>query len=376
MIAPASQTLTIAISGIAPDQISEHGTAIAKALRGHSMRNGQTLRLLALAHDFVDGGIFLQWLFDEAAIVPSPNGHAKACLEAILELNRRTSINVLIPGDERHFWFFVKYAEQLRAAGIQTMLPEPIDAGLCCPDELSDIASTLNVDSPVVRLAMCERHLIPLANCIGFPLYVTSETGEASVCRHTYDLLALGHHVADEHRFPVALQSIPEGDVYQLAGVSRHGRMLGHAVMKVIRRGEKDRVLVGVSIDHPELDELAQAFVKTYAWHGAFCIQVSVKDAHICVTSVRACFPEWVGFAAELGCNLPGLLVNSCSEETTDDEPKYPSRAISNQLYVCYFSDMVSSLASINRLARQADIMSLEMPAERHLEEEICARVS
>ena len=205
----------IAVTGIDPQQKSSIGIGIARSLR----MSPRSFHIIGLAHDPQDAGMFMDWLLDDTHLIPDPGESAEFCLESLLDLQKRLHINVLIPGDQKTWWFYMKHAAVLQDAGIRTMLPHVIDSGWCKIEELEEVACILDVNLPETVLVRSSEEIKGAFQQIGFPMIVKASQLESIRCNTRFEALAAIEKLASQGANPIAIQQVIEGEGFSVAGL-------------------------------------------------------------------------------------------------------------------------------------------------------------
>jgi carbamoyl-phosphate synthase large subunit len=108
----------------------------------------------------------------------------------------------------------------------------------------------------------------------------------------------------------VLAQPVIPGEEYDVAVLAHRGDVLGTTVMKKLGITNKGTAWAGVTVDEPELAELAGRLAKALRWDGIFEAEF-MRDAHgdAWCFEINPRAPSWIALAAEAGANLPGEMV-------------------------------------------------------------------
>jgi carbamoyl-phosphate synthase large subunit len=112
--------VTIAVTGLNNIDSPGPGIPVIRSLRDSKMFEP---RVIGLAYENLEPGIYMHHLVDKTYMVPYPSQGSDALIERVLEIHRNEHFDVLIPNFDAELYAFIKSAPLLRSEGIATMLP-------------------------------------------------------------------------------------------------------------------------------------------------------------------------------------------------------------------------------------------------------------
>ena len=107
-----------------------------------SLKEDQDLdiRIIGLAYDAMEPGIYMDWIIDKSFIVPYPSAGGDAYLKRLMEIKNTYGLNHVIPNLDSELPLYIKYADRLRKHGIDSFLPTKAQFRLRGKDKLLDLA--------------------------------------------------------------------------------------------------------------------------------------------------------------------------------------------------------------------------------------------
>jgi carbamoyl-phosphate synthase large subunit len=316
---------TIAVTGLNATDNPAPGVAVLRSLR-HAARECD--RLVGLAYDALDPGIYAKDIVDDVFMLPYPSSSPDSFLERIVEIHERVALSVIIPTVDAELPAFIELAPRLRELGIATLLPtrEQLDAR--SKANLQRMARLCGFRTPETLLVSNVDDLQRAHRQLSYPLFVKGPFYGAKLVTNTEEALAAFHETAAEWGFPIILQNCVQGAEREERNVvalgDGTGLMLGAVAMKKLAVTDKGKGWAGITIRDPELIAIAERFVRTTQWRGPFELEVMLaRDGTYHVIEINPRFPAWVYLAASAGLNLPQRAVAMASGDEIDASNEY-----------------------------------------------------
>jgi carbamoyl-phosphate synthase large subunit len=114
--------LTIGVSGINAVDNPGPGIGVARSLRE---AKDLDVRIIGLAYDAMEPGIFMDWVIDDAFLLPYPSAGHDVYRERLLQVREKTGLDFIIPTLDTEMPFYMKNGADLAANGIVTFVPTP-----------------------------------------------------------------------------------------------------------------------------------------------------------------------------------------------------------------------------------------------------------
>ena len=112
--------LTIAVTGLNATDNPGPGVGVVRALRSAT---GLVERIVGLAYDALEPGLYPRELVDDVYVVPYPSQGVGALEERLHYVHAQTPLDVIIPTLDSELPSFIELAPSLEAANIGTFLP-------------------------------------------------------------------------------------------------------------------------------------------------------------------------------------------------------------------------------------------------------------
>ncbi|HEY9602614.1 MAG TPA: ATP-grasp domain-containing protein [Allocoleopsis sp.] len=301
---------SIAVTGINAVDNPGPGTGVARSLRED---NQLPLRIVGLAYDVMEPGLYMDWLFDRRYIMPYPSAEPELFLDRLQHIQHQYGLDCAIPNFDVELPLYIRYAAELDALGIRTYLPTKAQFALRNKARLAEVASAFGSATPRTIAVTSIPELQDAATDLGFPLMIKGPYYKAYRVSTESELLRRFHELAAEWGYPIIMQEIVSGTELNLVGVGDgEGSHLGLVAIKKMGTTELGKIWSGVTIHNPGLFAIAQAFLEHTRWRGPFELEcIAERDGEIYLIEINPRFPAWTYFATAVGINLPARLVRA-----------------------------------------------------------------
>ena len=333
--------IVVGISGINAADNPGPGSGIAR-----SLREDETLgvKVIGLAYDALEPGIYMDWLFDRSFTLPYPSGGGEDFLQRLLDIQAKEGLNWIIPNLDVELPVYIKYADELARHGIRTFLPDMKMFRLRGKDKLVEVAESIGIDVPETKIVTSEDSLCDACEEIGFPVVVKGVYYGAH--RAFSSLEAVGHFrsIVAEWGFPVIVQKMITGDEINLVGVGDgQGNSLGAVGIKKVSVTSLGKVWSAVTVKNPMLQDAADRFVRGVKWRGPYemeCI-LDAERQKLYLIEVNPRFPAWSYFATGVGVNLPSRMLRHAQGQTLEPPAAYAA----GRFFMRYTYELVTDMS-------------------------------
>ncbi len=335
----------IALSGINAADNPGPGTGVARSLlEDPALRP----RLLGLAYDAMEPGLYMDWLFEHSYLMPYPSEGATSLIERLEQIKSGPGLDGVIPNLDVELPVYLQAQAALEARGIRSFLPTLEQFRLRSKERLPEIGASIGAEVPETIALTRFEDLTAACAQFGFPLMVKGPFYKAYRVTSLEEAQRRFHQLAAEWGFPILLQRWVAGTEVNLVGVGDgNGGDFGLVAVKKVWVTELGKIWTGVTIQHPALTDAARAFLGHYRWRGPFEIEaIASADGRLKLIEVNPRFPAWVYLATGVGVNLPAALVRAALELPQEPKAEYTA----GKLFVRYTYEIVTDPAPMQEL--------------------------
>ncbi|HEY2513521.1 MAG TPA: ATP-grasp domain-containing protein [Polyangiaceae bacterium] len=345
----------VAVTGLNATDNPAPGVGVLRSLR-ESSAPGE--RLVGLAYDALDPGLYAAELVREAFLLPYPSSSVEAFLGRLEYVHQTAGLEVIIPTLDAELPTFIAIAPRLRALGIHTLLPTQEQLDLRSKANLGALGEQAQIDVPRTVVVGSAQELARVHERVPYPFMVKGVFYGATYVTCLEEAAAAFHKVVAQWGYPVIVQACVWGEEFNVVGVGDgEGGLFGAVPMKKLLLTDKGKGWAGVTIADPDLLAVAERFVRATRWRGPFEVEViRDKGGRYQLLEINPRFPAWVHLATAAGVNLPRGVV----ELALGRSPKPKREYAVGTLFVRISVDQVASLSDLERILTAGEIRRTE----------------
>ncbi|MEB3291597.1 MAG: hypothetical protein VKJ24_00410 [Synechococcales bacterium] len=341
--------LTIAVTGINSIDNPGPGTGVARSLR----EAVAAPRIIGLAYDATEPGLYMDWLFDRHYMMPYPSSEPELLMERLQQIQQQFGLDCVIPNFDLELPLYIHCADELAAIGIRTYLPTKEQFALRNKVKLAEFAPKVGLQTPKTFTVTSLKSLQEAQAELSFPVMIKGPYYKAYRVYSQAEAVSRFHQLAAEVGFPILVQEMVSGIELNLVGVGDGtGGHLGLVAIKKMGVTDLGKIWSGMTIHHPGLIAATEAFLRETQWQGPFEMECMVdRDGTIYLIEINPRFPAWTYFATGVGINLPERLAQAAFGLPIS--PLTPYEA--GKLFMRYTYEMVLDAAPLQQLVTQGE---------------------
>lgn len=342
--------LQIGLSGINATDNPGPGIAVARSLKEDRELGA---RVVGLAYDALEPGLYMDWIVDRAFILPYPSGDGAAYLERLAYIRQQHGLDFIIPSFDAELPFYVKHADRLAERGMRTFLPTAAQFRLRGKDRLHEVAERTDIKLPKTRVLHSPAQLHESLEELRLPVMVKGAFYKAYRANTPTQAGQHFNALVAEWGYPIIVQEVVTGDELNVVGLGDgEGGTLGLVGIKKISVSALGKIWTGVTIRHPAMLAAAERFVREYRWRGPFELECIVGDDGVFLIEVNPRFPAWTWFATGVGVNLPARMVRHVLGREVPPLTDYPA----GKLFVRYSYELVTDMDMFQKAITRGEI--------------------
>ena len=283
-------TVYVGVSGINAVDNPGPGIGVARSLKED---RGLDVRIVGLAYDAMEPGIYMDWVVDKSYLMPYPSGSGAAYLERLVHIKRTFGLDCVLPNLDSELPFYIKYAAQLGEQGIRTFLPSLNQFRLRGKDKLSELAAADRHPPAQDGRGHLRRRCWPRpCESIGLPVMVKGCFYKAHRAHTLQEATAHYHALVAEWGYPIIVQEVVTGDELNVVGLGDgRGKALGMVGVKKIWITALGKMWTGVTVKNQRMLDAAEQFVRGSCWRGPFELECMVSGDDVYLIEINPAFP-------------------------------------------------------------------------------------
>lgn len=340
---------TIAVTGLNATDNPAPGVGVLRSLK----ERGDD-RLVGLAYDALEPGIYAEGLASSVFLLPYPSSSVEPFLDRLAYVHETTPIDVLVPTLDAELPAFIALAPQLAKLGIATFLPTRDQLDLRSKARLAELGRRAELDVPKTVVVTSAQELARIHHELAYPFFVKGVFYGATLVTSLDEAVAAFHKAAAQWGVPVIAQAAVAGEETNVIGLGDgEGGLVGAVAMKKLVLTDKGKGWAGVTIRDEALLDVARRFAAATRWRGGFEAEViRTKDGRYQLLEINPRFPAWVYLATAAGVNLPAALVDLALGRVPRASGDYEV----GKLFVRIALDQIASMRDLERIVTAGEI--------------------
>jgi carbamoyl-phosphate synthase large subunit len=342
----------IAITGLNATDNPAPGIPITRCLRKDNWKG----KIIGLAYDAFDTGIYDEALLDEVYLIPYPNEGELALLHRLKEIHARTRIDMFLPTLDSELFNANRLVHELKDIGIKTFLPSEEQVRMRSKALLSEFCMKHHIRVPKTVVMNDMRMISDATKKVGLPIVIKGVFYEAYVCHSLEEAHIYFGKLNAKWGLPIIAQEYLPGEEYDVACVGDgKGNLVGAVPMRKLRLTEKGKAWAGVTIKDKKLFEQAEKIIDALQWRGPCEVEMlkDQKTNEYILVEINPRFPSWIYLSAGAGVNLPLAVVHLALGEKVKKLPA-PQPGFT---FVRHATDLVCPMNYLESLTTKGELI-------------------
>ncbi|KJJ85879.1 hypothetical protein OMAG_000259 [Candidatus Omnitrophus magneticus] len=342
--------LIIGVSGISAVDNPCPGVGVARSLREDRELNA---KIIGLAYDVMEPGIYLDWLFDKIFMIPYPSHDKDTFIHRLRYIKKNYGLDFIIPNLDVELPLYARYIDEVAALGIKLFIPTQEHLKLRAKDRLIEVARLINITSPETHVVYTLEKLTNIIYRMGLPVMVKGIFYAAYKVNSVDEACLYFERIVEEWGYPVIVQRIVCGEEMNVVGVGDgNGGIIGQVGIKKMWLTSLGKIWNGVTIKNSAMLKASETFVSLYNWRGPFELECIVDNSDIYLIEINPRFPAWSYFAAGVGINLPANTVRMAF----DLDLLHPGRDYeAGKLYIRYTYETIADMKILQNIITRGE---------------------
>lgn len=343
--------ITLAVTGLNNTDNPGPGIPVIRAIKESEDFD---LRIIGLAYETLEPGIYMEDMVDKVYIIPYPSEGAEALIQRIEYINSIENIDVLIPNFDAELYTFMKSEEKLKAMGIHTFLPTIEQFEERQKSNLPDFGKKYNVKVPESKPILNHSDIKKIREDFEYPVMVKGKFYDAWVAYNEEQVKIHFNKISAKWGLPVIIQEFVKGaEVNVVALGDGKGNTIGAVPMRKQYITDKGKAWGGITLDAPEMLELTKHIIRSTKWKGGMELElIRTSKNEFYVIEINPRIPAWVYLAVGAGQNLPEALVKLALGQEVQPFTKYDV----GKMFVRYSYDMIVDLKKFEKISTEGEI--------------------
>lgn len=344
--------ISVAVSGLNAIDSPGPGISVIRALKESSIYD---VRVIGLAYENLEPGIYMRNLVDKTFTVPLPSAGAEALFNRLAYINSVEKIDVLIPNFDSELFNYIKLSERLKLElKISTFLPTLSQFEERQKTNLFEFGKKHRINIPKSKTVYSVAELYATKNEISFPQVIKGKFYDAIIAYTSDEAISAFNRIAGKWGLPIIVQEFIEGEEVNVTAIGNgKGETIGAVQMKKQFITDKGKAWAGISINDTELLKLTEQLILSTKWRGGLELELvkTEKDEYY-LLEINPRFPAWIYLAIGCGQNHPEKLVQMALGESTSAFTSFEV----GKLFVRYSYDLIVNLSDFEKISISGEL--------------------
>lgn len=345
------QKITVALSGLNNTDNPGPGVPVIRGIRDSGDFDA---RIVGLAYENLEPGIYMHNVVDKTYQVPYPSDGTNILLNRILEINGKDPIDLVIPNFDAELYAFMRAEKKLAEEGIRTFLPTMEQFEERHKSNLPEFGKKYRVKVPFSKPITSQRDIEDLKEDFEFPLMVKGKFYDAYLAYNEEQVRMHYNKITAKWGLPVIIQEFIRGtEVNVVALGDGKGNTIGAVPMRKQYITDKGKAWAGITLDDKKMLELTDHIISSMKWRGGMELEiVKSHENELYVIEINPRIPAWVYLAVGAGQNLPEALVKLALGMEVEPFTEYEV----GKMFIRYSFDLITDVSEFEKLSTLGEL--------------------
>ena len=342
--------ITVAVTGLNNTDNPGPGIPVIRGLRDSAYFEP---RIIGLAYENLEPGIYMHDLVDKTYQMPYPSSGTEPLLERLEYINSIEKIDVLIPNFDAELNTFMRSEKKLKEMGINTFLPTIEQYEERHKSNLPAYGEKYNVKVPKSTPIMSHSDIYTLKDYT-YPLMVKGKFYDAYVAYNAEQVKMHFNKISSKWGLPIIIQEFIKGtEVNVIAVGDGKGNTVGAVPMRKQFITDKGKAWAGITLKDDKMMDLTHSIISQTKWRGGMELElIKTYDNEYYLVEINPRLPAWVYLAVGAGQNLPEAIVKLALGMEVKPYTKHDV----GTLFIRYSYDLICKLEEFEKLSTYGEL--------------------
>ncbi|NVJ84666.1 MAG: ATP-grasp domain-containing protein [Algoriphagus sp.] len=343
--------VTVALSGLNNIDSPGPGVPVIRGLRDSELLD---VRVIGLAYENLEPGIYMHDLVDKTYKVPYPSDGVEPFLDRIRYIHFQEQIQVLIPNFDSELFTVMKSERVLQEMGIRTFLPPLQQFEERHKSNLPEYGKKYNVKVPYSEPITSLHDWREIEKKFDYPVVVKGKFYDAHIAYDREQVAIFFNKIAAKWGLPIVIQEFVKGtEVNVVAMGDGRGNTVGAVPMRKTYITDKGKAWGGITLKDPAMLELTHQVISQTKWRGGMELElIRTAKQELYLIEINPRLPAWVYLAVAAGQNLPEVLVLLALGKEVKPFEDYEV----GKLFIRYSYDMICDLKAFEQFSTRGEL--------------------
>lgn len=345
--------VTVGVTGL--NNIDSPGPGIP-VIRGIRDSKEFDVRIVGLAYEHLEPGIYMSELVDKTYMIPYPSEGKDALFERLIDINKKEHFDVIIPNFDAELYSFIKLEADLKRFGISTYLPTLAQFEERHKSNLPAYGKKYGVNVPSGTEVLSVHDLSNVLRSIKYPVMIKGKYYDAYPAYSEEQAIVYFSKMSAKWGLPVIVQEFIKGtEVNVIALGDGNGKTVAAVPMRKQYITDKGKAWGGITIEDQSMLDLANKIMLQTKWKGGMELElIKDQEGKLFLLEINPRIPAWVYLAVGAGQNIPEALLKLALGMDVEPFNGYDI----GKMFVRYSYDMIVDLELYSKLTTTGELES------------------
>ncbi len=343
--------VTIAVTGLNNTDNPGPGIPVIRGIRDSQKINA---RIIGLAYENQEPGIYMSELVDKTYMIPYPSVGKELFMERILQINEIENIDLIIPNLDSELFTFMTSEKLLRAHNIQTYVPSVEQFEERTKGNLSDYGKKYGVKVPKAICITSYADVSRISNEFDYPVLVKGKFYDAYIAYNADQVVNHFNKVSAKWGLPVIIQDFIRGtEVNVVALGDGKGGTVAAVPMRKQYITDKGKAWSGITLGDTNLLDITHRLLKETKWKGGMELEmIKTINNEYYLIEINPRIPAWVYLAVGAGQNIPEALTLLALGHEVAPMTDYEV----GKMFIRYSYDLIGNLSDFEKISIKGEL--------------------
>lgn len=343
--------ITVAVTGLNNTDNPGPGVPVIRGIRESKEFD---VRIIGLAYENLEPGIYMKEIVDKAYQIPYPSVGADALMERISHINSIENIDVLIPNFDAELFTFMKSESKLKEMGISTFLPTVEQFEERHKSNLSIFGKKYGTKVPFSKDITTHWDIPKIKYEFKYPVLVKGKFYDAYIAYNEDQVTNHFNKISAKWGVPVIIQEFIRGvEVNVVALGDGKGNTIGAVPMRKQYITDKGKAWGGITLSDKNMLKITSDLVSKTKWRGGMELEmIKTTENDYYMIEINPRIPAWVYLAVAAGQNIPEALVKLALGM---DVKPYESYEV-GKMFIRYSYDLIGDIHQFEKLSINGEL--------------------
>lgn len=343
--------LSIAITGLNNTDNPGPGVPVIRGIRESKEIEA---RIIGLAYENLEPGIYMPGLIDKTYMIPYPSSGTEGYLERIMQIHEKDPIDLIIPNLDAELYTFMKAQPRLKELGIATFLPTMEQFEERHKVNLNNFGEKYNIKVPKSKAIANHNDIQKIKDDFEFPVLVKGKFYDAYLAYNTEQVTNHFNKISAKWGLPVIIQEFVKGtEVNVVALGDGNGNTIAAVPMRKQFITDKGKAWSGITIGDQEMLKITRDLISKTMWKGGMELEMikTITNEYFMI-EINPRIPAWVYLAVGAGQNIPEALVKLAMGKKVEPMEEYKI----GKMFIRYSWDLLGDINEFEQLSMFGEI--------------------